>query len=248
MVVLGVGLGLSVVSPWSDQGISASTFSVGAGLFLIAAAMLSSLVGGYLAGRLRLRWVGLNDHEIYFRDTAHGLLVWALATVFTVGVLGGAITHLAAGAAPSIAPTVGALTASDPADLLVDAMLRPQPTGNSTLRLDSPTFRDEVKRAAATGLRGGNLAPENRAFLARIVAARTGLAPTEAEQRVDASMAQAKQAADAARKASMKFALWLTASLFAGALFAMLGALEGGVLRDSRWWEPGWRNALTRSH
>src|SRR5690349_2590254 len=118
LLALGVGLGLSVVSPWSDQGVSASTFSVGAGLFLIAVAMLSSIVGGYLAGRLRTRWIGLNDHEVYFRDTAHGLVTWALATVFSVAALGGAMTHLAAGAAPGIAPAVTAVAPSDPSDLL----------------------------------------------------------------------------------------------------------------------------------
>ena len=248
MVALGIGLGLSVVSPWSDQGVSASTFSVGAGLSMVATAMLSSTVGGYLAGRLRMRWIGLHDNEVYFRDTAHGFVTWAIATVFSFAVLGAAVTHLAAGAAPSIAPAVGALTPSDPADLLVDAMFRPEPNASATIRLDSPTFRDEAKRAASNGLRGGTLAPTDRAYLARIVAARTGLSQGDAEQRVDASIAQAKQAADSARKATMKFALWLAASLLAGAVFAMLGAVEGGVLRDSKWWEPGWRNTLTRTH
>ena len=248
LVALGVGLGLSVVSPWGDRGVSASTFSTGAGLFMIAVAMLSSLVGGYLAGRLRTRWAGLNDHEVYFRDTAHGFVTWALATVFSIGVLGGAMTHLAAGAAPNIAPAVTSIAPSDPSDLLVDAMLRPDGSANSPLRLDSPSFRDEMKRAAATGLRDGNLSPASRAFLVRVTAARTGLSQADAEQRVDQAVNEAKAATDKARKAAASFALWLAAAMIAGAVFAMLGAVEGGVLRDSRWWEPGWRNSFTRAH
>ncbi|AMN43132.1 hypothetical protein RHPLAN_47060 [Rhodoplanes sp. Z2-YC6860] len=248
LLALGVGLGLSVVSPWSDQGVSASTFSVGAGLFMIAVAMLSSTVGGYLAGRLRSRWALLNDNEVYFRDTAHGFVAWALATVFSIGVLGGAITHLVAGAAPGVAPAVSAVAPSDPSDLLVDAMLRPDASASSPARLDNPNFRDEMKRAAATGLREGKLSPATRTYMARVIAARTGLNQADAEQRADQALNEVKEATDKARKAAAHFALWLAAAMLAGAVFAMLGAVEGGVLRDSRWWEPGWRNTLTRTH
>jgi len=74
LFALGIGLGLSSISPWSDQGVSATTFQVGAGVYLVVTAMLSSTVGGYLAGRLRATWAGVHNDEIYFRDTAHGLL------------------------------------------------------------------------------------------------------------------------------------------------------------------------------
>ena len=74
LLTLGVGLGLSSISPWSDQGVSATTFQVGAGVFIVAVAMLANAVGGYLSGRLRHTWAGVHNDEIYFRDTAHGLL------------------------------------------------------------------------------------------------------------------------------------------------------------------------------
>src|ERR1022692_2802242 len=73
---------------WADSGVSAATFRLGAGLFLIAVAMLSSTIGGFIAGRLRTKWVGVHTHEVYFRDTAHGFLAWALATLLGVGFLG----------------------------------------------------------------------------------------------------------------------------------------------------------------
>jgi hypothetical protein len=53
-------------------GVSASTFQIGTGLYLIVVAMLASTVGGYIAGRLRTKWVDVHTHEVFFRDTAHG--------------------------------------------------------------------------------------------------------------------------------------------------------------------------------
>ena len=76
----------------------------------------------------------------------------------------------------------------------------------------------------------------------------SGLSQPEAEKRVDDTVAKAKKAADEARKAAAKTALWLAASMLAGAVAAMLGATEGGVLRDTKWYEPGWRASAVRNH
>src|SRR6202049_3218276 len=81
LLALGAGLGFSVVSPWSNSGVSATTFEIGTGLYFIGMAMISSAVGGYLAGRLRNRWMGVQSTDVLFRDTAHGFLAWALASV-----------------------------------------------------------------------------------------------------------------------------------------------------------------------
>jgi hypothetical protein len=96
LLAFGVGVGFSVVSPWADQGVSSTTFHIGAGIYLIVVAMLASTIGGYLAGRLRARWSTVHEHEIYFRDTAHGFLAWALATVLSATVMGAATTHILA--------------------------------------------------------------------------------------------------------------------------------------------------------
>ena len=79
LIAFGAGLGLSAVSPWSDSGVSASTFNTGTGIYLVIVAVMSSAVGGYLAARLRTKWVGAHTNEIFFRDTAHGFLAWAFA-------------------------------------------------------------------------------------------------------------------------------------------------------------------------
>jgi len=255
LAALGVGLGLSVVSPWSDQGVSATTFHVGAGLYLLATAMLASTVGGYMAGRLRMRWIGVNEKEVYFRDTAHGLATWALATVLSASVLGGATTHLLAGAATG-AGAAAASSTVNPVDNYVDTLLRADPARGTTTTAVGPSgaaaaqgTRDEMVRILTPALRsGGDVSAANRTYAAQVVAARTGLPQAEAERRVTEVVTEAKKAADDTRKATMKLTLWLAAAMLAGGVAAMLGAVEGGFLRDEKWYEPGWRGHALRSH
>src|ERR1700733_12869939 len=81
LLSLGTGLGLAAVSPWGNSGVSTTTFKIGTGLYFIVMAMISSAIGGYLAGRLRTKWTGVHSTEVLFRDTAHGFLAWAAASV-----------------------------------------------------------------------------------------------------------------------------------------------------------------------
>src|SRR5450759_1843669 len=74
LLAFGAGMGFSSVSPWGNSGVSASTLQISAGLYLIVVAMLASTIGGFIAGRLRTKWVGVHTHEVFFRDTAHGFL------------------------------------------------------------------------------------------------------------------------------------------------------------------------------
>src|ERR1022692_4171601 len=60
LLAFGAGMGFSAVSPWSNSGISAGTFEIGTGLYLICVAMIASSIGGYIAGRLRTKWVGVH--------------------------------------------------------------------------------------------------------------------------------------------------------------------------------------------
>src|ERR1700754_3695447 len=79
LLALGAGLGLSSISPWAGSGVSATTFKIGTGVYLIIVAVMSSAIGGYLAARLRTKWVGIHANEAFFRDSAHGLIAWAFA-------------------------------------------------------------------------------------------------------------------------------------------------------------------------
>jgi hypothetical protein len=109
LVALGPGLGLATVSPWSPSGTTPTTFGFAAGAWMIVTQWLSAALGGYLAGRLREKWVGIRTDEIFFRDTAHGFLAWGLATLIVVALLtvGSALAAgVAATAPPSSALTI----------------------------------------------------------------------------------------------------------------------------------------------
>src|SRR5690349_16124912 len=95
LLALGSGIGLSAISAWPGMGISATAFGMTGAIWLVVTQWLSSALGGYLSGRLRTRSTGLHTDEVYFRDTAHGFLSWALATLIGVGVLATAMTWAA---------------------------------------------------------------------------------------------------------------------------------------------------------
>lgn len=250
LLAFGVGIGASIISPWGDQGVSATTLHVGSGIFMVVTAMLASTVGGYLAGRLRARWAGVHHDEVYFRDTAHGLLAWALATVLSAAALGGATTHILAGAsAGSVPAAVGAAQSNgSPTDIYVDRMLRndaPPVAGAASPQVVAGTATStnaELSRLMTSATRkGGEVSAADRGYAVRIVMQRTGLSQADAEKRVNDNIVEAKKAADDARRATAKLSLWLAGAMLAGALASILAATEGGLLRDSKWWEPGWR-------
>ena len=101
MLALGAGFGLLSTSPWSVRAMSRSPLDAAAIIWMIVIQIVACGVGGYLAGRLRTKWVALHTDEVYFRDTAHGFLVWAVAVVMTAAFLGSAATAMVGGVAVS---------------------------------------------------------------------------------------------------------------------------------------------------
>ena len=95
LVALGSGFGFAAVSPWPTTGPAPTTFAVTTGLWLIFTQWTASGVGGYIAGRMRTKWVGVHTHEVFFRDTAHGFVTWAVATVMVALVAATAAVALA---------------------------------------------------------------------------------------------------------------------------------------------------------
>ena len=242
LLALGAGLGLSSISPWSNSGVSASTVKIGAGIYLVLVAVMSSAVGGYLAARLRSKWTGIHTNESYFRDTAHGLIAWAFATILSAGVLGAAATHVVGGAASGIAPAAAQGAASvDPAQVFVDRLFRTEaaaPPASSAAANSggNQAVRAEVLRLWTSDFKdNSDLTSSNRTYVARLVSAQTGLSQADAEKRVTEVVTDAKAAADRARSAAAKLAFWMTAALFFGAFAASLAAVEGGQLRDGVW-------------
>ena len=255
LVALGAGLGLSSISPWSDSGVSASTFEIGTGIYLVVVAVISSAIGGYLAGRLRTKWVGLHSNEVFFRDTAHGFLAWAFATLICATTLASATSYLANGAAAGVAgASAQAGRAVNPSEISVDKLFRPLPGTQPAAAHPGPAAdnvaasnaaggaagafqtRAEVLRLWTADFRNGKgLTPSDRTYVAQLVAARTGMSQADVEKRVDQVVAEAKTAADNARRGAAHLSFWLTAAFLFGAFAASLAAAEGGMLRDGTW-------------
>lgn len=228
LLILGVGLGLSSVSPWSFNATAIGASSIAWLAFMQLAA---SGIGGYMAGRLRVKWSSIHTDEVHFRDTAHGLLAWAVATLITVAVLAGGTRAVLSGAidagsgvAAAVGPAVGAGAAvagnsagakagegsANPLDYFSDMLLRAAPapaaaTGAPAMANAGVTTADqrmEIGKIFATSLSTGSLSADDRAYLGQVVASRTGLTQAEAEARVDAVYARAaKAAADAKAQA-----------------------------------------------
>jgi hypothetical protein len=244
LTALGAGLGLSSLSPWSNAGASATTFKVGSGVYLCCVAVMSSAFGGYLAARLRTRWIGIHNNEVFFRDTAHGFLAWAFATVLIAISLGGAVTHIVSGSLigfGSDARQAGSTV--NPARLYVDKLFRTDnPSAGmsgaqaSNNQQSNDAMQAEVLRLWTADFSANNdLSAADKSYVARLVSARTGLSQADAEKRVNDVITEAKTAADKARRSAAQFSFWVTASLLLGAFAAALAAVEGGQLRDGTW-------------
>jgi hypothetical protein len=253
LVALGAGLGFAAISPWHNRGVSPAAFTVSAAIWLIVTQWLSAALGGYVAGRLRTRWVGTHTHEVFFRDTAHGLITWSVATVVVAFALtsslgaalsGGARIAADAAASGAAASAPAALGGGSPSPAMLygmDRLFRPAsgPASGTPEAADlDPRF--EASHIIANALANGGKVPEiDRAYLADLVAAHTGVSGAEAQRRVDDFIAQAveadnraRAAADAARKSAAETAIFTALAMLIGAFIASVSAALGGRLRD----------------
>jgi hypothetical protein len=157
LLILGVGLGLSSVSPWAREGISASTFGVTTILWLTLTQLLASAMGGYLAGRLRTKWIEVHTDEVYFRDTAHGFLAWAVASLATAALLTSVIGSILGGGVQAGASMAGGVSSASPAGTIaasarasqgndsgqmgyfIDSLFRPEPSASVTRSSANPS-------------------------------------------------------------------------------------------------------------
>jgi len=254
LVALGSGFGLASVSPWPNSGVSATTFTVMTAIWLIVVQWLASGLGGYVAGRLRTKWATTHTHEVFFRDTAHGFITWAVATVLVVLVLTSAAASavssgvdaaatVASGASQGAAAAAAqsANTSTSPggsviAPYNVDMLFRSPRADSSAATADA---RAEAARILANGVAAGDVPSADRTYLAELVSARTGISMEEAQKRVDNAIGQAKaagikarQAADAARKAAAQASIYTALSMLVGAFIACIAAALGGQRRD----------------
>jgi hypothetical protein len=220
-----IGLAVSSTAPtWRDASTMLQLLS---GLYLVIAAIISLGIGGYIAGRMRAP-VAASTDEVEFRDGTHGLLVWAIALILTVLMTWAAaqsLTRLAAPSGPSAQSVAGENIIAFDLDRLFRAEKRPA-------NADLTYARSEAARILLTTASHRGLASDDRAYLVRLTAANTGLAPPEAEKRVDTIVTQARDNIRKARRASVILAFMAGAAALLGAAVAWFAACAGGSHRD----------------
>jgi hypothetical protein len=217
LLILGTGLGLSALSPWAQEGASAKSLGVSTILWVTFMQLAASAMGGYIAGRLRTKWVDIQTDEIAFRDTAHGFLAWGVATLATAALLTSTITSIvsggiqagasvaggaastAAAAAAGGAAAAGTDSAKSGADggpmrYFVDSLFRKDAKGSARAGGSGASSEQdstaEVTRIFTNAISTGKLPPEDSRYVSQVVAQRTGLSQQEAEKRVNDTFAR----------------------------------------------------------
>lgn len=234
MVVLGSAFGFGSMSPFAGDGLSIDAIGTVTVLWLVLTQIFASVAGGYIAGRMRVRWSIHND-EVYFRDTVHGFLTWAVASaaMFAMAALA------AAGSAIAATAVTSAAVASDepgPSTLITDRLYR-APGANPELLAAARVEADRlVVRALADD---ESVTTADRNWLEVDVAEWTGVNAQDAEARVDAAFGEmkiaredARDAVDAARAASATLAIATALAMMIGAFVAAAAAVYGGRERD----------------
>ena len=250
LLILGTGLGLSSLSPWANEGASGKALGVGGIVWVVFMQLAASALGGYIAGRLRTKWVSLHTEEVAFRDTAHGFLTWAVATLFTAALLtstvssivsggvqagaqvvGGAASTAASAAAAGTAASAGsngARSDSGPMGYLVDSLFRGPKGSKAPASPEQSTA--EVTRIFTNAIASGKLPEEDARYAGQLVAQRTGLSQAEAEKRVNETFAQAQAKLKEAETKAREAADAARKASAAAALFLFLSLLIGAFI------------------
>ena len=251
LVTGGSGLGFLAVSPWQNDGASGTSLAVGTIVWLLVTQIIAYGIAGYVAGRLRTKWSDVHGDEIYFRDTAHGFMVWALSSIVGFVLLSSIAASIASGTtqagvslAGASAEAVGTAVSNNDdmfsLDYYTDTLLRAKNPGQEETTRDT---RKEISTIMTRSIVQGELSAEDESYLISVIAQRADISESEARTRLKEVIERAKQAvnkletqarevADEARKGAAIFALWAFASLLLGAFVASFAATVGGRARD----------------
>jgi hypothetical protein len=233
LLILGTGLGLSSISPWANDGVSATTFGVTSIIWITFTQLVAAGMGGYLAGRLRTKWLEVHSDEVFFRDTAHGFLAWAIASLATATLLTsviGAIVNGGVQAGASVAggvattalvATAGAAagsqmsvsdTDSGAMGYFLDTLFRRDmnatalPLDPLTPQQETAVAMAEVTRIFMNSIRTRAMPAEDVSYVGQVVAQRTGLTQQQAEQRVSETFVRVQAALSEAQTAAREAA------------------------------------------
>ncbi len=230
LVGLGSGLGFASAASFQEGNISGAHFTAIAAAWLIIVQWLSSGLGGYLTGRLRTKWTNVHSHEVFFRDTAHGFVTWAVTTVISTLIVfmiaSSAIHH----AKPMMGDGhVGAAANAGPASYYIDKLFRRS-------LVDTEAY-DNAKMEATPiimkAMHDQSVPDEDRLYLGELVASHTGLDAPTAQKKVDDTLTQLRQATEQGEKTAASVAIYSFLSMLIGAFIACVAAALGGQRRDT---------------
>ncbi|MEO7223552.1 MAG: hypothetical protein ABIY37_13870, partial [Devosia sp.] len=253
LLAFGSAVGLSFADFDASDDVNPIWIAIAAALWLLWVQISSFMAGGYVTGRLRRRFNDATEHESDVRDGVHGLLVWGgalvLGAIIAVGGIGAAVSAVgnAVGTATIAASNVAgdAAEGMDPNAYFVDTLFR-APAGATPAAGSLQDFRGEATRILANGALAGTVSDTDKAYLAQIVSANTGLTPDEANARVnevltavETAKAEAAAAAETARKWTVLGAFLTAASLLVSGVGAYWAAMKGGNHRDKQTVVPG---------
>ncbi len=236
LLTLGSGLGLASLTPSARSAASSGTLAALVTVWVVVVQWLSAASGGYVTGRLRSRWVGTHTHEVFFRDTAHGFVTWAVATAIVAMVIASATSAMLADGIHAATTASGAAPGPDSnarissvAPYDVEVLFR---TSSGDAKSPASDGLGEATRILANGLRAGGIPDADRTYLASLVVARTGISQADATKRVDDVVARTQQEAEAARKAAARTSFLTALAMMIGAFVACAAAALGGHERD----------------
>ena len=250
LLILGTGLGLSSVSPWVSDGVGVKAFGVSTILWLTLTQLVASGIGGYLAGRLRSKWMAVPSDEVYFRDTAHGFLAWAVASLSTAALLTSVIGSIVSGGLQAGTAVAGSEMTKADGDsssmgYFVDSLFRQGtnasvapvvpnvPNGALTsvaVEPATPESRSEVSRIFINALFIGALPAEDVRYVGQLVAQHTALAQPAAEKRVSDTVARMQEKLSDAESATKEAAENARQASAYAALWLFISLLSGAFV------------------
>jgi hypothetical protein len=246
--MIGLGVGLSTLDVAQGDTPSASSISVGAGIWFVVSGILAAGLGGYIAGRL--------SGKASSSTTAyHGLISWAVSTLAVLYLLSSAASGVVGSALDTASSALGGAgkalggslqTAVQTAAPSLNSVSDPIAAIETKVRSasggqDPAALRDAAiaaVRAALTGDPAQQAAANNKA--AEALAKAQNISQDEAKAQVDQyqqqyketvakAKLQAKQAADTTAKRASQGALFAALALLLGALAAFFAGRASAV-------------------
>lgn len=240
--ILGMALGATTVDTVDRGTPSASSFGIGAGIWILLSNIIGLAVGGYVAARLS----GTADR---MDAGLHGLGVWSAAYLLSAVLLGNVVAGATSTALRTVSDAVGGLArGAGSAASGVAQQADPQALGERARtaltaptdagRMTSEQRTAEIGSIVAGRITSGTLSDSDRRRLSALVAAEAGIPEQEAMQRIQGleteaqrlareAEERARRTADAAASAAATAAFWVFGSLLLGALAALSGARAG---------------------